>query len=137
MGFDISNASTPPAATRGIDNEDTLFAAAGNVDNIHDSSRPTGTSQQAGLRKLRKHAKTREDVSEAYKRVLTGELSVNKALLQTGLRKSPPKSIRIASPEKMAEDLLKKSDISCEFWESIIKTKNLLKNAECSRLKPN
>jgi hypothetical protein len=50
------------------------------VNNVHEVERPPGTSQQAGLRKLRKHSEGREDVAEAYKRVLAGEISVNKAL---------------------------------------------------------
>lgn len=53
------------------------------VDNIHNSDkieRPTGTSKQAGLRQLRKKN------PELHAKVLAGELTVNAAMVQAGLR---------------------------------------------------
>lgn len=55
---------------------------SGTVDNIHDSTRPTGTSAQAALRRLRKN---RPDL---LKRVEAGELSAHSAMIEAGFLKS-------------------------------------------------
>lgn len=47
---------------------------------LEKSLRPSGTSRQAGLRQLRKHD------PELHAKVLAGELSINAALIQAGLR---------------------------------------------------
>ena len=52
----------------------------GTVDNIHDSNRPTGTSQAAGLRRLRNTA------PEIHKDVLAGKKSVNAGMIEAGYR---------------------------------------------------
>jgi hypothetical protein len=53
------------------------------VDNIH--VRPTGTSLDATLRRLRKNH------PELHGRVLAGELSANAAAIEAGFRKKPVK----------------------------------------------
>lgn len=63
----------------------------------------TGTSRQAGLRKLRQAAEISPQVEELRQAVLAGEKSINKALIEAGFR-----SERITitkDPEKAAEVL--------------------------------
>lgn len=74
--------------------------------NVEKIKYPSGTSSQAGLRKLRKHAEKREDVAKAYEQALKGEISTNKALIQTGLRKPPAPSLVSASMQAIAEKLV-------------------------------
>lgn len=67
------------------------------VDNIHDNhlDRPTGTSRQAGLRRL---AKSRPDL---HTRILSHEISVNAAMVEAGFR---PKTLTIpVDPERAAQ----------------------------------
>jgi hypothetical protein len=76
----------------------------------------TGTSRQAGLRKLRQHAETSPKVEQLRQAVLTGEMSINKALIEAGL-----KSERITitrDPEKAAE-VLKRSFSNEELQQLI------------------
>ncbi|MBI1878852.1 MAG: hypothetical protein HYR94_11640 [Chloroflexi bacterium] len=63
----------------------------------------TGASRQAGLRKLRKHADSDPKVNELRQAVLAGKMSINKALIQAGLR--PERLTIIKDPEKAAEAL--------------------------------
>lgn len=64
-----------------------------------DLERPTGTSKQAGLRRLRKQA------PELHQKVLDGEMSVNAALIKGGLR---IKQITVfIDPKRGSETLLK------------------------------
>ena len=55
--------------------------------NVQEVKAPTGNSRQAAFRKLRKYAKERPDVAEAYNQVLAGEISAHCALIKCGLRK--------------------------------------------------
>lgn len=76
----------------------------------------TGTSRQAGLRKLRQHAETSPQVEQLRQAVLAGEISINKALIEAGL-----KSERITitrDPEKAAE-VLKRSFTNEELQQLI------------------
>lgn len=50
------------------------------VDNINEVERPTGTSQAAALRRLRK------DKPKLHAKVIAGELSANAAMIQAGFR---------------------------------------------------
>ncbi|MCX4740799.1 hypothetical protein [Streptomyces antibioticus] len=67
------------------------------VSNRH-GSRPAGTTQAAGLRKLRKHA------PHLLPQVTAGDLSVNRALIQAGLRERTV-SVPVSRPEKTADVL--------------------------------
>lgn len=76
----------------------------GKLDNIQAATpAPTGTSKAAGIRKLAKHA------PDALERVKRGEVTVNKALTEAGLRRKRTaleilmKAWRVASPEERAE----------------------------------
>lgn len=68
------------------------------VDNIHEVDRPTGTSQAAALRRLRK------DAPELHAEVLAGNLSAHAAMVQAGFR---PKSFTVAAghPDRLAAAL--------------------------------
>lgn len=71
------------------------------VDNIHScsESRPTGTSQAAALRRLRKSA------PKLHEKVIAGEMSANAAMVKAGFR---PKTITIpVDVEKAARVLVK------------------------------
>lgn len=72
------------------------------VDNIHNSdipdARPDGTSRTAGLRKLRKHA------PHLLPQVTAGQMSVNKALIEAGLRERTV-TVPVSAPEKAAQAL--------------------------------
>jgi len=73
---------------------------SGNVDNVqfsHQMEQPLPDSVNSC-----KTSEEREDVW-SIRRVLAGEISVSKALAQTGFAPSPPKSTQIASPEEMAK----------------------------------
>jgi hypothetical protein len=76
-----------------------------NADNKQNSRKhiATGTSRQAGLRQLRKHAGSNPKVEELRQAVLTGEMSINKALVEAGLR--PERLTITRDPEKAAEAL--------------------------------
>ncbi|MEV7787608.1 hypothetical protein AB0O72_19790 [Streptomyces sp. NPDC088106] len=65
------------------------------MSNRHDS-RPAGTTRAAGLRKLRKHA------PRLLPQVTSGDLSVNKALIEAGLREHTI-SVPVSRPEKTAD----------------------------------
>lgn len=54
---------------------------------------PSGNSKQAGIRKLAKYAEVNKEVAEAYGKVLAGEISINRALITTGLRKDNTKPV--------------------------------------------
>lgn len=86
----------------------------GTVDTINSSSnRPTGTTRQAALRRLKK------DRPDMHKRVLSGELSANKAMIEAGFRKQRFSSAR--DPEALAAKIKK------EFTREEIDTiKNIL-----------
>ena len=77
--------------------------------------RPSGTSRQAGLRRLRK------DAPHLHQAVLEGAMSVNAALIEAGLR---TKQITIpVDPEKAAE-ALKRAFTQTEIETLIAKLKN-------------
>lgn len=70
-----------------------------NVDNIHNESdlgRPSGTSREAGLRRLRK------DRPDLHAEVLAGRLSTHAAMVKAGFRKR-----KISVPVTSAEDAAK------------------------------
>lgn len=66
------------------------------LDNIQleETAPPTGTSREAGLRRLRKAA------PQLHEQVISGKLSVNEALTQAGLR--TPRISALARPESIA-----------------------------------
>lgn len=67
------------------------------VDNVH-NSRPAGNSRAAGLRKLHRHA------PHLLPQVTSGELSVNKALIEAGLREHTV-TVPVSHPQKTADIL--------------------------------
>lgn len=89
-----------------------------NGDGSQDGKRyiATGTSRQAGLRKLRQHAETSPQVEQLRQAVLAGELSINKALIEAGLRSERITITR--DPEKAAE-VLKRSFTNEELQQLI------------------
>jgi hypothetical protein len=58
--------------------------------------RPTGTSRQAALRRLRK------DAPEYHAKVIAGEMSANRAMIDSGLRPPPPK-VRVQKTASVPE----------------------------------
>lgn len=70
------------------------------VDNINEVARPTGTSQNAALRRLRK------DAPALHTEVLAGNLSAHAAMIQAGFR-AKSVSIPVSRPEAVAAALLK------------------------------
>jgi hypothetical protein len=67
----------------------------GNVDNIHDSNRPSGTSRDAAIRRLRK------DRPDLLQKVIAGQLSAHAAAIEAGHRKKPtPAEVCIKSFRK-------------------------------------
>jgi hypothetical protein len=87
------------------------------VDDIHDkAARPTGTSREAGLRRLRKYATDagacgdrgveQQKAEDAYGAAVRGEVSVNRALIRAGLKEVRPKSIWIGSVDGMADRII-------------------------------
>jgi hypothetical protein len=82
------------------------------VDNINEvEARPTGTSQQAAIRRLRKH---RPDLLEDVK---AGKLSAHAAMIQAGLRQ---RSISIPDDPKQAARRLKRH-FDGDRWKALIK----------------
>ncbi len=75
------------------------------------SKRPSGTSRQAGLRQLRKHD------PELHAKVLAGELSINAALIQAGLR---TKQITVFVNPQRAAGILRKAFSEDEFLELVV-----------------
>ena len=77
---------------------------------------PTGNSAAAGLRKLRRYADSESlcqqigieqaNVTEQYGKTLRGEKSVNRALIDCGLRKKQVKSLWIGDPAVMAQRII-------------------------------
>jgi hypothetical protein len=76
----------------------------------------TGASRQAGLRKLRKYAGDNPQVEELRQAVLTGKMSINKALIRAGLR---PERLTIARDPEKAAEALKRSFTSEELKQLI------------------
>ncbi|MEX5637443.1 hypothetical protein [Parafrankia sp. FMc2] len=76
-----------------------------NVDNSNVASRPTGTTQDQALRRLRREADAgNEHAAELRTEVLAGRLSAHQAMIRAGFR---PKtvSVPIAKPESIANTL--------------------------------
>ncbi|GAA3222221.1 hypothetical protein [Actinocorallia longicatena] len=73
-------------------------STASAVDNINEPIRPTGTSQAAALRRLRKDAPTLHD------RVLTGEMSAHAAMVEAGFR-ARTVTVPLSRPETAARVL--------------------------------
>ena len=71
------------------------------VDNIHGAERPSGTSESAALRRLRK------DRPDLHAEVMTGALSAHAAMIKAGFR---PKTatIRLDNPRSVAKTLRKR-----------------------------
>ena len=77
-----------------------------NLYNIQDKNKaPTGTSKQAGLRKLRSYAKDNAEINELYNMVIEGRMSVNRALIKANLR---AKNLIIPSDIQKAAKALKR-----------------------------
>jgi hypothetical protein len=85
----------PTGANQHTGDEQPESQEGGTVDNINDSSpppRPTGTSRQQALRKLRTEAEKEgasEQVRTLYQRVLAGEISPHRGMVEAGFRKVP------------------------------------------------
>jgi hypothetical protein len=58
-------------------------------DNVQGLSAPTGNSRQQALRKLRTEARASPRVAAVYKRVLAGEISPHRGMVECGFRKEP------------------------------------------------
>jgi hypothetical protein len=69
---------------------------ATNVDNIHVEERPSGTSRQAAVRRLRK------DRPDLLEKVRAGELSAHAAAIEAGFRKRATPLDRLRSAWKSA-----------------------------------
>ncbi|GAB3655709.1 hypothetical protein GCM10027589_14980 [Actinocorallia lasiicapitis] len=80
-------------------------STASAVDNINAPIRPTGTSQAAALRRLRKDAPVLHD------RVLNGELSAHAAMVEAGFR-ARTVTVPLSRPETAARVL--RSNLSAE-----------------------
>lgn len=76
----------------------------------------TGTSRQAGLRQLRKHADSNPEVEDLRQAVLTGKMSINKALITANLR---PERLTIARDPEKAAEALKRNFTTQELKELI------------------
>ncbi len=82
------------------------------VDNVHVDNRPTGNTQQAGLRRIRSELKkakgtdTFETIVAIQADVLTDKMSVNKAMIKLGIR-TPTFTIPI-DPDKAAKAIKKR-----------------------------
>jgi len=59
------------------------------LDNIQGNPAPTGTSRQRALRKLRQEAERSPEVAAVYARVLAGELSPHRGMVECGFRQVP------------------------------------------------
>ncbi|WP_146241115.1 hypothetical protein [Actinokineospora spheciospongiae] len=68
------------------------------VENVNEisPSRSTGTSRQAALRRLRK------DAPEYHAKVIAGEMSAHRAMIDSGLRQPPPK-VRVQKTASIPE----------------------------------
>lgn len=73
------------------------------VDNIHGTERPTGTSKDAALRKLRK------DAPALHAEVIAGLLTAHKAMVKAGFR-PPTFTVRADSAESVAATLRRQLD---------------------------
>jgi hypothetical protein len=71
------------------------------VDNINEVSRPDGTSQRAGFRRLRK------DRPDLHRRVDEGEMTVHAAMIEAGFRKRKL-SVPVDTPEAAIRALLRR-----------------------------
>lgn len=75
------------------------------VDIVNNNPRPTGNTAASGLRRLRKMAASSPAVAELQSAVLGGEMSVNAALVQAGLRE---KTITIpVNPQRAAGAIMR------------------------------
>ena len=70
----------------------------GTFDDIQGSSAPTGTSKEAGLRRLRR------DRPDLHQQVLDGEKSVNAAMVEAGFRK-PSITLQLTEPALAAQKI--------------------------------
>jgi len=68
------------------------------VDNIHEAERPTGTSRDAAIRRLRK------DRPDLLEKVIAGQLSAHAAALEAGHRKKPTPAEICVKAFRKAED---------------------------------
>ncbi|MFD6360166.1 hypothetical protein ACFWFX_09965, partial [Streptomyces roseolus] len=73
------------------------------VDNMHEVARPSGTSKEAGLRRLRK------DRPDLHADVLAGRLSTHSAMVKAGFRKRKI-SVPVSSPEDAAKAIKRNLD---------------------------
>jgi len=80
-------------ATKGQQGRRTDF-----VDNIHEVERPSGTSRDAAIRRLRK------DRPDLLEKVIAGQLSAHAAALEAGHRKKPTKAEVCVAAFRKAED---------------------------------
>ena len=69
-----------------------------NIDNINNIKVPDGTSKDAGLRRLRK------DRNDLHQQVMSGEKSVNAAMVEAGFRK-PAITLQSSNPVRAAETI--------------------------------
>lgn len=77
-----------------------------NIQEVESKEAPTGTSKQAGLRRLRKlESEGNQKAATLRKRVLSNELSVNAALVELKLR---PKTITLPLDPKKAAATIKR-----------------------------
>jgi len=77
------------------------------VDNINDNIRPTGTSKDAALRRLRK------DRPDLLERVLSDELSANAAMVEAGFRKKK-------TPEELALHNFRKCQSRLSVFKAVV-----------------
>lgn len=71
---------------------------------VNPNIRPAGTSIQRGLRVLRERAETSEKIAKIRERMLAGEITVNAALIEAGLR-IPRTSIPMGDVDAAANTL--------------------------------
>jgi hypothetical protein len=83
----------PPGGAPHVSSDDGDFV--GDINEVPDP-RPTGTSRQAALRRLRK------DAPEYHAKVIAGEISANRAMIDSGLRPPPPK-VRVQKTASIPE----------------------------------
>ena len=73
------------------------------------SKAPTGTSKEAGLRRLRKESKTNEKIKQLYEKALAGEISVHRAMVEAGFRKVQTHyDMAVKAIKKLSDDEFKK-----------------------------
>lgn len=82
-----------------------------NIQEVNNTEAPTGTSSDAAIRRLRKHALDAETgeilderIHDLYERVLAGELSPNAAAIEAGFRKRMI-SIPVEDAERAARSI--------------------------------